>query len=68
MPKIKTNKTAYKKFRSTAKGKIKRGQANTSHNTAKQTPKTRRTLRGITYVDSANQDNIKALLPYLRTQ
>lgn len=63
MPKIKTNKTAFKKFRVTAKGKVKRAQAYTSHNTAKHTPKVRRQLRGNKYVDASDMSNIKALLP-----
>ncbi len=64
MPKIKTNKTAYKKFRKTAKGKIKRGKAYRSHNTAKKSPKTRRQLRGGGYVDKADTGLIKGLLRY----
>lgn len=63
MPKIKTNKTAHKKFRVTAKGKVKRAKAYRSHNTAKQTPKTRRTLRKNGYVDCADMSNVLRLLP-----
>ena len=65
MPKIKTNKTAYKKFRVTASGKIKRAQAYTSHNTAKHSPKTSRNLRDNKYVADTDYNNISGLIPYL---
>ncbi|MCL4146606.1 UNVERIFIED_CONTAM: hypothetical protein GTU68_048462 [Idotea baltica] len=65
MPKIKTNKTASKKFKTTASGKIKRAKAYKSHNTAKKSPKRKRNLRGLTYVDQSNESLVKGLLPYL---
>lgn len=65
MPKMKTNRTAYKKFRKTAKGKIKRGQAFMSHNTAKKTPKRRMNLRKTIYVDKADEARVRTMLPYL---
>ena len=66
MPKIKTNRTAYKKFRGTAKGKhIKRGQASTSHNTAKKPQKQMRRLRGLAKVDTANIGAVRRQLPYV---
>ena len=65
MPKMKTNRTAYKKFRSTAKGKFKRARANKRHNTAKKSPKQRRQLRGTTLVSKADTVLIRGLLPYL---
>lgn len=63
MPKIKTNRTAYKKIRTNAKGKLKRGHAFTSHNTAKKTPKQRRQSRGLTSVSEADKGLILRLLP-----
>jgi large subunit ribosomal protein L35 len=63
MPKMKTNRTAYKKFRVTKKGKIKRSQAYMSHNTAKKSPKRVRNLRKMTYVDPVDVPMIKAMLP-----
>jgi large subunit ribosomal protein L35 len=59
MPKLKTNKLAKKKFRVTGKGKVKRAQANMSHNTAKKSAKRKRHLRGMKYVDSANMNDVK---------
>jgi len=64
MPKMKTNKMAAKKFRANAAGKLKRGQANTSHNTAKMTPKRRRQLRGQVWVDDTNVKAIRKMMPY----
>jgi large subunit ribosomal protein L35 len=63
MPKIKTNRTASKKFRVTGKGKIKRSQAFMSHNTAKKSPKRVRNLRKMTYVDPVDVPAVKAMLP-----
>ena len=63
MPKMKTNKMASKKFRVMGSGRVKRKQANTSHNTAKRAPKRMRNLRGTTMVDSTNLTAITGLLP-----
>jgi large subunit ribosomal protein L35 len=63
MPKIKTNRMAYKKLRVNAKGKIKRAQAYKSHNTAKKSPKRKRQLRACKIVDSANMRNVRRQLP-----
>lgn len=65
MPKIKTNRTAYKKFRA-MKRKVKRAQAFTSHNTAKKSPKRIRNLRDMVTVDDANLASVKRLLPYMK--
>jgi large subunit ribosomal protein L35 len=63
MPKMKTNKMASKKFRVMGSGRVKRKQANTSHNTAKRAAKRMRHLRGTTMVDSTNLDAVAGLLP-----
>jgi large subunit ribosomal protein L35 len=65
MPKMKTNRTAVKKFRVGGTGTVKRGCAFTSHNTSKRGPKRRRTLRARLVVDSANMDGVKGMLPHL---
>jgi len=64
MPKMKTNKMASKKFQVNASGKVKRGQANTSHNTAKMSPKRRRQLRGKAWVEGVDIQGVKKMLPY----
>jgi large subunit ribosomal protein L35 len=46
MPKQKTHKGTKKRFRITAKGKIKHRQAGTSHLQARMSKKRRRQLRG----------------------
>jgi large subunit ribosomal protein L35 len=48
MPKQKTHKGTKKRFRLTAKGKVKHRQAGTSHLAFRLTPKRRRNLRGTT--------------------
>ncbi|MCL4166678.1 UNVERIFIED_CONTAM: hypothetical protein GTU68_036169 [Idotea baltica] len=62
---MKTNKTASKKFKANAAGKLKRGKAYRSHNTAKKTPKRMRQLRRDAYVDKHDIERIKALVPYI---
>jgi len=46
MPKMKTHKGVKKRFRATAKGKVKHRRAGTSHLNSRMTPKRRRELRG----------------------
>ncbi|NLF24404.1 MAG: 50S ribosomal protein L35 [Deltaproteobacteria bacterium] len=63
MPKMKTSRMALKKVRINASGRLKRGQAGKSHNTAKKSPKRRRQLRAYKAVDSANQRSLRRQLP-----
>jgi large subunit ribosomal protein L35 len=46
MPKMKTNRASAKRFKKTASGGLKRGQARTSHRMHGKTKKERRNLRG----------------------
>jgi len=62
MPKIKTNKLARKKFRTNAKGAVKRGQCNKSHNTAKRSAKRMRKLTGFIMMKKAGSKTIKKML------
>jgi large subunit ribosomal protein L35 len=48
MPKQKTHKGVKKRFRTTAKGKVKHRQSGTSHLAARMTHKRKRMLRGTT--------------------
>jgi large subunit ribosomal protein L35 len=64
MPKIKTNRQAAKKIKVTGKGRFKRAQAGTSHNTAKKSSERMRRLRGKQMLDTANERSVKSLLPY----
>ncbi len=63
MPKIKTNRSAAKRFKKTGSGKLKRRKAYHSHILTKKTTKRKRGLRQSTLVSSADEKRIKALLP-----
>ena len=63
MPKIKTNRSAHKRFRLTATGKIKRSKAFKSHILTKKTTKRKRNLRRSTLVDPTNVKQIRRLIP-----
>lgn len=64
MPKIKTKRSAAKRFKITNKGKIKRFRAFHSHLAQSKNPKRRRRLRKHTYISKEDEKNIKKLLPY----
>ncbi|MBI1922381.1 MAG: 50S ribosomal protein L35 [Geobacter sp.] len=65
MPKIKTNKSAAKRFKKTGTGKIKRSHAFTSHILTSKTTKRKRNLRSSALIASADQKNIAKLIPYV---
>ena len=58
MPKMKTKKSAAKRFKLTASGKLKRNKAFTSHILTKKSPKRKRNLRKATITDSTNVKNM----------
>ncbi|MCB0355341.1 MAG: 50S ribosomal protein L35, partial [Bdellovibrionales bacterium] len=66
MPKMKTNRSVYKKFRVSAKGRVKRSQANRSHNTAKRSQKRMRHLRANLTLEACDAARVVRLLPYMR--
>jgi large subunit ribosomal protein L35 len=65
MPKIKTNRAAAKRFKLTAKGKVKRRRAYLRHILSNKTRKQKRRLGKSVVVDKSNEKAIKRLLPYL---
>jgi large subunit ribosomal protein L35 len=65
MPKIKTSRGAAKRFKVTAKGKVRRRHAFTRHILNHKTRARKRRLRKPALVDKANERAIKRLLPYL---
>ena len=65
MPKIKTNRGAAKRFRITAKGRVKRRHGFLRHILVNKTSKQKRRLRRPALVDPSNEKAIKRLLPYL---
>jgi large subunit ribosomal protein L35 len=66
MPKMKTNRTVYKKLKVGGSGRVKRSKAYTSHNTAKKTRKRIRNLRKMVTVDDTNMNLVKRQLPYMK--
>jgi large subunit ribosomal protein L35 len=56
MPKQKTHKGIKKRFRVTAKGKVKHRQAGTSHLAARMSQKRKRQLRGTAPVDAGAEE------------
>lgn len=62
MPKMKTNRSAAKRFRKTAGGKFRRQRAFHSHILTKKSPKRKRRLRSGTLVSKADEQRVKRLL------
>jgi large subunit ribosomal protein L35 len=62
MPKQKTHKGTKKRFRLTAKGRVKHRQAGTSHLAARMSQKRKRNLRGTTTVDKTAEASIRRAL------
>ena len=65
MPKMKTSKSAAKRFKATGTGKLKRNKAYKSHILTKKTTKRKRNLRKPAMTDKTNIKNMKKILPYL---
>lgn len=65
MPKMKTNRSAAKRFKLTGTGKLKRANAYKNHKLTKKSAKTKRNLRKTTYVSATQEKTIKKILPYL---
>jgi large subunit ribosomal protein L35 len=63
MPKIKTNRSAAKRFKKTGTGKFVYRKSHASHILTKKTTKRKRTLRKGHIIDKANIKEIKLLLP-----
>ena len=64
MPKMKSKKSAAKRFKVRPGGSIKRGQAFKRHILTKKSTQTKRKLRGTTTVHDSNIAAIRAMLPY----
>ncbi len=63
MPKIKTNRSAAKRFTITGSGKVKRRKQNLRHILTKKSSKRKRKLGKSAIVDSANMKSVRRLLP-----
>jgi large subunit ribosomal protein L35 len=64
MPKMKTKKSAAKRFKVRGSGSIKRGQAFKRHILTKKTTKNKRQLRGSAAVHVADVASVKAMMPF----
>ncbi len=62
MPKQKTHKGTRKRFRLTARGKVKHRQSGTSHLAARMTQKRKRNLRGTATIDHVEAKKIRIAL------
>ncbi len=67
MPKLKSHKGAQKRFRTTATGKVKRGNSHARHILTKKTTKRKRILDVDVLVSEADENRIKQMLPYGRS-
>lgn len=65
MPKMKTNRSAAKRFKVTGTGKLRRNKAYKRHILAKKTTKRKRNLRKPAITDATNVKTMKKILPYL---
>jgi len=64
MPKMKTKKSAAKRFVVRPGGTVKRGQAFKRHILTKKSTKNKRHLRGSTAVHESNLNSVRAMLPF----
>jgi len=65
MPKIKTNRGAAKRFKTTGTGKIVRNRAFSNHILTKKSTKRKRRLRKPDFVHSSDKKNVTRLIPYM---
>ena len=63
MPKMKTKKSAAKRFKVRASGSIKRGQAFKRHILTKKTTKNKRHLRGAVNISPSDEASVRRMLP-----
>ena len=65
MPKMKTNRAAAKRFRKTARGKVRCDKPYHSHILTKKSSKRKRRLRKNDILDASLKRQVRKLLPYL---
>lgn len=64
MPKMKTSKTAAKRFRVSGKGRVRRPKAGGNHGLINKSRKRLRRLRNNDMIPNTHEKKIKRLLPY----
>ncbi len=65
MPKMKTNRSAAKRFKVTGSGKIVRNHANKRHILTKKSRKQKRRLKVSAILRSVDAKGVRNLIPYL---
>lgn len=65
MPKLKTKKSAAKRFKKTSKSNLLHRSANRSHINTKMTTKHKRHLRGMCKVSKFDKSSLVRQLPYI---
>ncbi len=65
MPKIKTRRSAAKRFRATGSGKIVRRKAFKNHMLEHKTSDKKRSLSQMALVHERDEKNVRSMLPYL---
>ena len=63
MPKMKTKKSASKRFKVRGSGSIKRGQAFKRHILTKKTTKNKRQLRGTRNINASDVQSVYRMMP-----
>jgi len=66
MPKMKTKSSCKKRFKVTASGRVKAGQAGKRHGMIKRSNKFLRNARGTTVMSDADAKIVKSMMPYAR--
>jgi len=66
MSKLKTKSGAKKRFKLTASGKIKAGQAGKRHGMIKRSNKFIRNARGMSVLSKADESTVKSFMPYAK--
>jgi len=65
MPKMKTKRSAAKRFRITGSGKVVRRKQNLRHILTKKSAKRKNQLGKLALLDSANAKAVRRMMPYL---
>lgn len=66
MPKLKTKRSAAKRFRATGSGKIRRRKAFKNHLLEhKSSQQTRRRLSQLSLVHESDEENVRRMMPYM---
>jgi large subunit ribosomal protein L35 len=65
MPKMKTRKSAAKRFKLTGSGKLKRSKAFCRHLMTSKSAKRKRNLKRSTTASDSDMKRIRAMMPYL---